>query len=549
MAKGNNINIGVGADVSGLKTGMDEAAKTVQAAGSKMESAAKDATTKSENAFKNLSQAYRTTAKDAQEIAYKQGITSQAFEEAAAKARDYKAQLDQVNAAIYGVNSNQVPFTNTSSGFNGLSNSINQITREMPAFTYSIQTGFMAVSNNIPMFVDQVNNLKRANAELAAAGQPTKSILQQVGQSLFSFQTLMGVGITVLTVYGAKIFEFTAGLIQADSELAKSNRLLEQQRIAVASVAKSWELFKGIYGEGFQGADAERFQAIEQYNAKIEELTKRSIEIQNEEAESGKKNFGARSLVYYALQANLDNYNKKLAEISKNETERNKKRQKELDEEFEKNKKVYSGFAMPTSEIQGKQGIMKGNLLGDLPEQLKVGKIAIEDFVTSTDGIMDDWAKKNSDAFDTLKKAMVDIGTNAFGQLGTMIGQSLAGADTNINQFFGNIADQLGSAMIAIGSAMLVGSAATAGATSPMAYGYLAGGFALKAVAGYLGSSGGKDKKVGGSSGSGGGGYSPNNGFSGFTPSNNSMVLTTRLIGTDLLMSVQKSGQQMGRVR
>ena len=36
--------------------------------------------------------------------------------------------------------------------FNSLGNSINQLTREMPAFTYSVQTGFMALSNNIPIF-------------------------------------------------------------------------------------------------------------------------------------------------------------------------------------------------------------------------------------------------------------------------------------------------------------------------------------------------------------------------------------------------------------
>lgn len=542
-----NINIGVGADVSGLKTGMNDAAKAVDQLGNTLDSKLNNAAKSTDATFKTLSQAFRATSRDAQEIAMKQGVASQAFQEAAMKARDYKVQLDQVNSAIYAQENNAVPFQRVSTGFNGLSNSINQITREMPAFTYSIQTGFMAVSNNIPIFVDQINNMKRANAELSAAGQPTKSILQQVGQSIFSFQTLMGVGITVLTVYGAKIFEFTAALIQADSELARSNKLLEQQRVAVASVAKSWSLFKEIYGEGFQGADAQRFQAIEEYNKKIEELTKRSIEIQNEEAESGKKNFGARSLVYYALQANLNNYNDKLKEISKTEAETSQKRQKELDELNEKNRKVYAGFTMPTTEIQSKQGILKGNLLGDLPEQLKVAKVAVTDFVSSTDGTINDWATKNAAALEKLQDAIKDIGTNAFGQLGTMIGQSLAGAETNINKFFGGIADQLGSAMIAIGSAMLVGSAATGGATSPMAYGYLAGGFALKAVAGYLGSSGGSGSKSSGGPSSGG--YSANNGFSGFTPDDNSFSINSRLIGTDLLLSVQKSSKRMERIR
>lgn len=542
MASDKQINIGVGADISGLKTGMADAAKSVSELGNTLDSKLNNAAKSTDTAFKTLSQAFRVTARDAQEIAIKQGTASQAFVEAASKAREYKAQLDQVNAAIYAQDAQQVPFQKAASGFNGLSNSINQITREMPAFTYSIQTGFMAVSNNIPIFVDQINSMKRANAELAAAGQPTKSILQQVGQSLFSFQTLMGVGITVLTVYGAKIFEFTSSLIQADAELARSNKLLEQQRIAVASVAKSWELFKGIYGEGFQGADAERFQAIEEYNKKFEELTKRSIEIQNEEAESGKKNFGARSLVYYALQANLNNYNDKLKKINKTEAENNEKRKKELNEQYELNKKVYAGFAMPTTEIQGKRGIMKNNLLGDLPEQLKVAQVGIENFVTSADAQASNFATKWTESMDKVKEALISVGLDAFGQLGTALGQSMAGVDVSLEQILGNIANTLGSAMMAISAPLL----AVPG-TQALGFAYAGAGFALKAIGSYLNATGGKSMPN--SSGSSGGGFSSNNGFSGFTPTDNTFSINSRLIGTDLLLSVQKSSKKMDRIR
>lgn len=77
---------------------------------------------------------------------------------------------------------------------------------------------------------------------------------------------------------------------------------------------------------------------------------------------------------------------------------------------------------------------------------------------------------------------------------------------------------------------------------------YMAGGFALKAVAGYLNAQGGKKPSSGG--GSGGGSFSSGNtGFSGFTPQNNSMVLSTRLVGQDLLLSVEKSAKKMERVR
>jgi len=113
---------------------------------------------------------------------------------------------------------------NYASGFNPLSNSINQLTREMPAFTYSVQTGFMALSNNIPIFTDAIGNAIRQNKELIAQGKPTTSVLNQLAGALFSFQTLLGVGITLLTVYGKEIGDWTSQLLGANNALNELNK-------------------------------------------------------------------------------------------------------------------------------------------------------------------------------------------------------------------------------------------------------------------------------------------------------------------------------------
>lgn len=104
---------------------------------------------------------------------------------------------------------------NYAGAFNPLSNSINQLTREMPAFTYSVQTGFMALSNNIPIFTDAIGNAIAQNKELVAQGKPTTSVLKQLAGALFSWQTLLGVGITLLTVYGKEIGEFFKNISKA----------------------------------------------------------------------------------------------------------------------------------------------------------------------------------------------------------------------------------------------------------------------------------------------------------------------------------------------
>ena len=568
MASDKQINIGVGADISGLKTGMNDAAKSVSELGNTLDSKLNNAAKSTDTAFKTLSQAFRVTARDAQEIALKQGTTSQAFVEAASKAREYKAQLDQVNAAIYAQDAQQVPFQRATSGFNGLGNSINQLTRELPAFTYSLQTGFMAISNNIPMFVDQINNLKRANAELSASGQPVKSVLSQIAGAVFSWNTALSVGITALTVFGAKIFDFSGDTEKAAdsqkklSEATKdANEQLKEQGVILFK--RNEELRNELAAKKL-GISLDEY-SLQQNEIRLQQISD-LLRSETELSSTREADFLKGKTIQKSKDVDIIKLNEERKQLEQLNTELRKsiqfkgeldaisnksktkaKTKVEVIPEFYFPEKTQFELENPFQELGKKQGIYKWNMLGDLPEQLKVAKVAMTEFVSGTDGVMNDWAAKNAEAFSKLEDAMISIGTNAFGQLGTMIGQSLAGAETNINQFFGGIADQLGSAMIAIGSAMLVGSAATAGATSPMAYGYLAGGFALKAVAGYLGSSGGSGAK--GGSPSSGGGYSPNNGFSGFTPTDNTFSINSRLIGTDLLLSVQKSSKKMDRIR
>lgn len=120
---------------------------------------------------------------------------------------------------------------NYASGYNGLANSINQLTREAPAFAVSMSTGFLALSNNLPILVDEINRLKVANVELAASGQKPVSVLKQLGSAIFSWQTLISVSITLLTVYGAKFFEWVGTLFkgkEALDSLKESQNLLNK---------------------------------------------------------------------------------------------------------------------------------------------------------------------------------------------------------------------------------------------------------------------------------------------------------------------------------
>lgn len=117
---------------------------------------------------------------------------------------------------------------NYAGSFNPLNNSIAQLGREMPAFANSVQTGFMAISNNLPIFFDAMQNVIAQNKELQAQGQPTKSVLSQLAGALFSFQTLLSVGVTLLTVYGKEIVNWVSSLWGASEALDELNKNQEK---------------------------------------------------------------------------------------------------------------------------------------------------------------------------------------------------------------------------------------------------------------------------------------------------------------------------------
>jgi hypothetical protein len=120
---------------------------------------------------------------------------------------------------------------NYSSAFNGLGNSVNQLSRELPALAINAQTFFLAISNNLPILFDQLGQTKREIAALKAEGKAAPTVFQQLGKAIFSLGTLLSVGITLLTLFGAQIIKFVGDLFKgkkAFSEAAESAKLMNK---------------------------------------------------------------------------------------------------------------------------------------------------------------------------------------------------------------------------------------------------------------------------------------------------------------------------------
>ena len=73
--------------------------------------------------------------------------------------------------------------------FNGLHNSIQQMAREMPSLALGPQMFLMAISNNLPVFADEVARARKEYDDLIKTGQKGTPVWKQILSSLFSWQT------------------------------------------------------------------------------------------------------------------------------------------------------------------------------------------------------------------------------------------------------------------------------------------------------------------------------------------------------------------------
>jgi len=188
--------------------------------------------------------------------------------------REINTVEGQVNAALTSINQNA---NRSRTGFNGLNNSINQLTRELPAFGLSANIGFLAISNNLPILFDEINKVNTANKALAASGKETTSVFKQLTAALFSWQTALSIGVTLLTVYGGQIIEMITKLTQgkeqitsAKSELDALNETYADKSIknAIADIV----LLKSSL-ETASKSVAGKKQFVEQYNKTIGTVT------------------------------------------------------------------------------------------------------------------------------------------------------------------------------------------------------------------------------------------------------------------------------------
>lgn len=214
----------------------------------------------------------------------------------------------ELNAAEQASGRFQRNVGNYASAWNGLGNSAQQVARELPSLAVSANTFFLAISNNLPILVDEIAKARKeyANfkAELKAGNKDVKAVSpvwQQLTRSILSWQTALVVGLTLLSVYGKDVIKWIGSLGKARD--VTLDLLSAEQEMALARKSAWSSIVK------------EQTQLDILYN-KLKNVTLSTTE-RNAAVREWVKNYKTHSDILEGEKVSIDKLNKAYKELTK----------------------------------------------------------------------------------------------------------------------------------------------------------------------------------------------------------------------------------------
>lgn len=191
------------------------------------------------------------------------------------KQKQAEATMEKMKALQAATGRHTLDVGNYSKALNGLGLATQQIVREAPSLAMSFNQFFLAISNNIPIFTDA---FKRVKDEMGS----TRIALMQTLKSLFSWQTAMVLGLTLLSKFGNEIIKWAGSVLGFGKAFDAAAEGLKAYNETMSKVSgqmaeSSAELETYIYvlenGNKTEAEEAEIVQLVnEKYARQIEYL-------------------------------------------------------------------------------------------------------------------------------------------------------------------------------------------------------------------------------------------------------------------------------------
>lgn len=199
---------------------------------------------------------------------------------------DMAVEIDKVNSKLKeldALNGNyQRNVGNYSSALNGLNLAMAQVVRELPSLAMSPNMFFMAISNNLPILADQIANLREQNRLAVEQGKKGVSVIGSLVKSLFSWNSVLVLVITALTLFGDELTAWVKSLFKGEEAahdfagaVDDINRALDTGDLG--EQIADFERLARAYAEVGDSAEAKR-AFIEEYR---EEIDKTGIAVNN----------------------------------------------------------------------------------------------------------------------------------------------------------------------------------------------------------------------------------------------------------------------------
>lgn len=149
-------------------------------------------------------------------------------------------RINMVDTALKTLDSNTGRFQRNVGNYATATNSLSQVLREMPAFTYSAQTGILGISNNLPILIDQ---FRAVQAETGSASKAFKIF----AGSLFSFPNILTIAIGLFTIFSKEIFDFISSTDKAvDSQKEFAEAMSEGAKNGYKETAQLDSLYNAM---------------------------------------------------------------------------------------------------------------------------------------------------------------------------------------------------------------------------------------------------------------------------------------------------------------